>query len=57
MSGDTIWRWFCSLSEADLAEPNEPILELRRRNDATQGFEPVLLEDPSDGALPELSLP
>lgn len=57
MSGDTIWRWFCALSEAELAESSEPILELRRHVDRAQGFEPLLVDDLAEGALPELRLP
>ena len=57
MSGDIIWRWFCALSEAELTEPSEPILELRLHADVAQGFEPLLVDDLADGALPELRLP
>ena len=57
MSGDLVWRWFLSLSDAELADAGEPILEMTCRADAPLGFEPLPVDDLVDGALPELSLP
>jgi hypothetical protein len=57
VSTDTIWRWFCSLSEAELHDPGEPILEMRLHAGSSHGFEPVLIEDTNEAGLPELLLP
>jgi len=57
MNSETIWRWFCSLTEAELTGSGEPILEMKLHADSRHDFEPVLVEDVGDGALPELSLP
>jgi len=57
MNSETIWRWFCSLSEAELTGSGEPILEMKLHADPRHGFEPVLVDELIDGALPELSLP
>ncbi len=57
MTNDTIWRWFCSLSSAELADHGEPILEMRCHADARRSDEPILLEEGGDSGLPELNLP
>jgi len=54
---ETIWRWYCSLSEAELHDHGEPILEMRLHADSSHGFEPVLIEEASEAGLPELQLP
>ena len=57
MSGDTIWRWFCTTGEAEKLDPAEHILEMRRRSGSSRAFEPVLIEDDSDAGLPDPALP
>jgi len=58
MSADTIWRWFCSLNESELADSSgEPILELRPHADPARDFEPVLADDwDEDEAPPDITL-
>ena len=56
MTADTIWRWFCSLSEAELVDSAEPILELKLHADPAYGFEPLLIDDDSDESWPQLTL-
>jgi hypothetical protein len=53
---DTIWRWFCSLSEAELHDSGEPILEMRLQPGPAKGFEPVLTDDWDEDETPEITL-
>ena len=56
MTSETIWRWFCSLSEAELVDSGEPILEMKLHADSAHGFEPVLTDAWDEDETPEITL-
>jgi hypothetical protein len=56
VTSETIRRWLGSLSDAELSDPGEPILELRLHADSAHGFEPILTDDWDEDETPEITL-